>query len=142
MIASGLNKNGIMCYWLQEQPVTCRKEDCEQIDLNSKCSVLWPDEYQSMWHTVNESGAGGSKQYGAKLQKMGRKSGVCDWVVMMPKGDKHGLLIELKRARKSDSRVSVEQAEFMLRQQELGYEVAICYGYKAAIHCIEKYLQK
>lgn len=139
------NRSGILEYYQDHQPKTrglSRKEKLEQIDLNSFCTKLWPVESKMMWHVVNESGAGGSKQYGAQLNKMGRKSGVPDWPVMLPSGGYHGLYVELKRAHKVDSSTSKEQKAFMIAAQDLGYKCVIAYGYQAAIEAIKDYFAK
>lgn len=138
MITTGLNKAGIPCYWLTKQPKTCRSENLEQKDLNFHCKQLWPDDYKSMFHCVNEHK--GSAFYGGVLNDRGRKKGVADWQVQIPRKGYHGLIIELKKEIKSKSQLGKEQKEYLLRQQALGYQVAVCYGYKAALKVIEEYL--
>lgn len=117
-----------------------RKEHLEQIGLNNFCAKLFPEHYDSMYHVVNESGGRGSAFYGAKLNEMGRKSGVTDWHVAVPSHGYHGLYIELKRTRRRDSTVSKDQVKFMLRQQELGYKCVFAFGYKCALQAIKDYL--
>ena len=138
------NTKGILCCWSEElnaSKVKSPKEDAEQRQLNGHCSVKWPDLAPMMYHIINESGGMGSSQYGSALNRLGRKKGVPDWPVMIPKNGYHGLYIELKRSRKRDSSVDKEQVKFLLQAESLGYKCVICYGYKAALHVIEEYLK-
>ena len=141
MISTELNKKGIPRYWLTNQPKVCRKEELEQKDLNFHCAYKWPNEYRSMFHVGNESGGKSSSQWGQKLNDLGRKKGVSDWQVQVPIGKYHGLIIELKREIKSASTLGKEQSDYLVNQQSLGYYVAVCYGYKAALHVIDQYLK-
>ena len=134
------NRHGITICRLAERPKKSRSENCEQVDLNSHCSVLFPECYTSMWHTVNESGAEGSAHYGSELNKRGRKKGVADWIVSVPSNGYHGLFVELKKEGKDASPISKEQREFLLRQQALGYKCVVAYGLKAALKIITEYL--
>lgn len=142
MIINKRNRSGILCYWddvLNASKVKSPKEESEQKQLNSHCSVKWPDLAPMMYHVGNESGGSGSAQYGANLNRMGRKKGVPDWPVMVPSGGYHGLYIELKRSRKVDSSTSKEQKQFLLSAESLGYKCVIAYGFKAALKAIEDY---
>lgn len=131
------NRAGLTIYKPATKQVD-RLEKVEQMDLNRYCAKLWPTEYQSMWHTINESGGSGSAQYGAMLNSMGRKKGVTDWLVMIPRCEYHGLFIELKRCHSGT--ISNEQRSFMLRQESLGYRCVVAYGFRAALKAIEDYL--
>lgn len=144
MIIKKRNKSGILCYWddkANASKVKSRKEKNEQIDLNSACSIRYPEEYNMMFHVVNESGSGGSAQYGSELNKMGRKKGVPDWMVMIPAFDSCGLFVELKRTRKTDSSISKEQKDFLLCSENKGYVAIIAYGYLSALEAIEDYFK-
>ena len=134
------NKDGITIYRRFEREKKSRSEKCEQIDLNFHCARLWPIEYKSMWHTVNESGASGSVRYGSELNKRGRKKGVSDWIVAVPKNGFHGLFLELKKEGKDASPISKEQRDFLLCQQQLDYKCVVAHGYKAALKAIDDYL--
>lgn len=140
MIEVVRNKDGITVYRSVEREKKSRSENCEQVDLNFHCAELWPIEYGSMWHTVNESGRSGNAQYGAELNKRGRKKGVSDWIVAVPKNGFHGLFIELKKEGKDASPISKEQRDFLLCQQQLDYKCVVAYGYKAALKAIDNYL--
>ena len=79
-----------------------------------------------------------------RMKREGVRAGVPDLFLAIPvtQGDKvfHGLFIEMKRKRKSDSSVSEEQLDWQQRLQERGYASEICYGHQAAIDTIKAYL--
>ncbi|MBP6517919.1 hypothetical protein [Shewanella sp.] len=141
-ILTTTNRAGLTIYKPATKQVD-RTEDLEQIDLNNYCAKLWPIEYESMWHTVNESG-GVKKDDWRKLRqqetfkRMGRKKGVSDWIVMIPSGEYHGLFVELKRCHTGS--ITKEQKEFAIRQSALGYRVVFARGFRAALKAIEDYL--
>jgi hypothetical protein len=143
-ITKARNKKGLLEYSLADQPKSTSKqksrlEKYEQIDLNAHCKIQFPNEYPMMWHTVNEGGTGGAK-YGAELKKYGRKSGVPDWIVMVPIGNHHGLYVELKRSFTKDSKPKKEQIEFLVSAENLGYCCIVAYGFRAALIAINDYL--
>ena len=139
------NRFGVLVCWPDNQPhrdskLRSPKESVEQKQLNSHCKLKFPDEYDSMWHTVNESGDSGNGHYGSSLRAMGRKPGVSDWIVMIPTERHPGLFIELKRQHKRDGGAKPDQRKFLIRQESLGYACAVAHGYEAALHLIEMYL--
>lgn len=140
-IITTTNRAGLTIYKPATKQVD-RDEELEQIDLNTHCAKLWTIEYESMWHTVNESG-GVKKDDWRKLRqqetfkRMGRKKGVLDWLVMIPRGEYHGLFIELKRCHSGT--ISKEQKAFMLCQESLGYRCVVAHGFRAALKAIEDY---
>lgn len=134
------NKAGFIVYRPEKLPCSkkCRSEKLEQIDLNSFCLKMWPVESESMFHIINESGGSGSSYYGEELNKQGRKKGVPDWPVMVPRGGYHGLFVEIKR--ENGGSISKEQKAFFTRHLALGYQCIFAYGYKAALVAIKEYL--
>ncbi len=75
-----------------------------------------------------------------KLKAEGLKNGVPDIFAAIPRGTFHGLFIEMKRAKKSLSRVSPEQLDMKTALDGMGYRVEICYGWEAARDVILDYL--
>jgi hypothetical protein len=75
-----------------------------------------------------------------RLARMGRKSGVPDIMLPVPKRGKHGLFIELKRQNGVPSDVSAKQAMWLDALDEQGYTTAVCYGFAHARMIIEEYL--
>lgn len=142
MIKSAINKAGILCYWddvLNAIKVKSPLEHIEQINLVAHCKQLWPNEFNVMLHVPNESNV--PVQYRAKLSRCGLLKGASDWLILWPSNGRPYMLVELKRSRKKDSAVSNEQVNFLLSAQLVGAEVCVAYGYKAALHAIEKYLK-
>ena len=76
----------------------------------------------------------------AKAHREGLKKGVPDMMVAVANKDYHGLLIEMKRAKKSLSTVSPSQRKWNIALNKNGYYAVICYGHTEAIQCIDMYL--
>lgn len=89
------------------------------------------------FHVKNE----GLKSIGTavKDKQEGVIKGVSDILLIGPNGF---AAIELKRAIKSDSKVSKEQKEFLEKVSEIGGYAAICYGFEMFKLAIEDYLSK
>lgn len=142
MIKSKRNKAGVLCYWddkLNASKVKSPKEDIEQINLVAHCRELYPEQFGLMLHPVNESNV--PVNYRVKLTKCGILKGASDWLVLWPSNGKPYLAIELKRTRKRDSVISEDQVNFLISAESVGAEACVCYGYKSALHVIEKYLK-
>lgn len=77
-----------------------------------------------------------------KLIAEGLKKGFPDLQLLIPAGSYHGLFIELKRAKKSLSKISKEQKEWIERLNKQGYQAKVCYGADEAIETIKGYLCK
>lgn len=139
MISKTLNQKGVPVYALTEQPKTkSRKEDVESIDFFSHAKYKYPELGRLLFHVANESAS--APQYRRKIAQMGVTSGVADYVLLKSVGPYPYAVIELKRARKTDSSVKPEQTEFLTQCMDEGAFVAICYGYKAALYALELYL--
>lgn len=85
-------------------------------------------------HIPNERKA--SPRFISNLKKQGLQKGAPDYLIFL----KTGLLaIELKRAKKSLSKVAPEQIEWITYLAALPYSAgaAVCYGAKEAIELIE-----
>lgn len=87
------------------------------------------------FHVKNE----GLKSIGTAMKdkQEGVVKGVSDILLIGPNGF---AAIELKRAIKSDSKVSKEQKEFLEKVSETGGYAAICYGFEMFKLAIEDYL--
>ena len=73
------------------------------------------------------------------LKSEGVVSGVSDLFLMLPKGLKSGLFIEMKA---KSGRLSAEQKEFMEIATSNGYQCAVCFGFDEARQAIESYLNQ
>lgn len=86
--------------------------------------------------------ANGGKRDGrtaAVLQRTGVKPGVPDICLPVPRGDHHGLYIELKR-RKGGA-LSANQRIWLNALTEQGHMAVCCKGADEAIRTIERYLK-
>lgn len=92
-------------------------------------------ELEYMHHVPN--GGKRDKATAIALKRQGVKAGVPDIHLPVPRGEYHGLYIELKAGKNTTTAKQREWLEF-LRQQ--GYYTAVCYGWQIAAELIEKYL--
>jgi hypothetical protein len=99
-------------------------------------------------HIVNESGAGGSLAYGARLKRMGRSKGFPDFLIFLPslkqqpvspaKTPPHNIAIELKRQR--GSKILPEQLCWLRLLDKQGFWTYLARGSGEAIKFIEEFL--
>jgi hypothetical protein len=108
---------------------SCPLEKVEQVN---SCSFLRFHHPEILgFHPVNESGAGGSAQYGRYLNEAGRLNGTSDWIILhqSASGKHPGAVVDIKRIGKSQSSpVDAEQVDFFRRAKAAGYYTAVCYG--------------
>lgn len=72
-----------------------------------------------------------------KLKQEGVRAGVPDLFLALPRGNYHGLFIEMKKAK--GGRVSDSQNAVMTSLVRQGYACAVCHGWTAARLQIERY---
>ena len=75
---------------------------------------------------------------GVKLVREGLSKGFPDLLLLWPRGNIHGLAIEMKR--RIGATVRPEQQEWHERLKAAGYAVRVAYGASEAIQAIEEYL--
>lgn len=110
-------------------------ESLDQIAL-FKWIRLQPKISPFIFHIAGERKC--SPQYGAFLKKMGCMAGVADIFVAMPKGQYHGLWIELKSLK---GRMTPKQTEFLENMRTQGYMAVCAKGFETAKVIIESYLE-
>jgi hypothetical protein len=71
------------------------------------------------------------------LKKEGQRNGVSDLFLMSPRGEKHGLFLEMKC---EGGVISPDQVDFMNAAKAQGYAVGVAWSYDAAVKMIEEYL--
>jgi len=83
---------------------------------------------------------GGSRHIvtAVKLKAEGVLAGVSDLFLMIPKGEYHGMFIEMKA---KGGKLSESQKEFMEAASSMNYKAVVCYGFDEAKEAITKYLQ-
>lgn len=73
-----------------------------------------------------------------KLKEEGVLSGVSDLFLMMPKGNFHGMFIEMKAEK---GKIQPSQQEFLNLANSLNYKAIVCFGFENAKQYIQNYLQ-
>lgn len=76
----------------------------------------------------------------AKIKAEGVKKGYPDYLLDVPRGEFHGLRIELKRVDASPSDTKKEQREWHDRLRAAGYRVEVCKGWQASWAVLCDYL--
>ena len=76
----------------------------------------------------------------ARMKKEGVRAGVPDLFLAVPKGEFHGLFIEMKKPK--GGRVSKNQSSMMKLLSEQGYRSKVCCGWVEARAEIERYLRQ
>lgn len=75
-----------------------------------------------------------------KAKKEGLVSGIPDLMIPVANKNHHGLFIEMKRVK--NSKVSVQQKQWIELLNKQGYKAIVCYGSSAAIKEIEEYIKE
>lgn len=94
-------------------------------------------ELALLFHIPN--GGARDKRTGAILKREGVKAGVPDLFLPVPRGDKHGLFIELKAGR---GKPSEKQLWWIDKLNDQGYMALVCWGADEAIDTIMAYLRR
>lgn len=76
----------------------------------------------------------------SRMKKEGVRAGVPDLFLAVPKGENHGLFIEMKKPK--GGRVSDSQKTCITLLSEVGYKAVVCNGCDAAIKEIMGYLRQ
>ncbi len=115
-------------------------EEIEQENLFKILALKYPLVYDLMFHIPN----GGYRLYSQakRFKKIGVKAGVSDLFLPLPKGNQHGLWIELKANKPNASVVSKAQQEWLNKMLALNYEAKVAYGANQALKIIEDYLNQ
>jgi hypothetical protein len=94
-------------------------------------------ELKWLYHVPN--GGKRNKREAARLRDEGVKPGVPDLCLPVPRGDYHGLYIEMKRIRGGTT--SDDQKDWLAELQRQGYYACVCRGWEEAAHTIIAYLE-
>lgn len=97
-------------------------------------SGKWP-ELNLLYHIPN--GGSRNKTEAAHLKQQGVKAGVPDLHLPVPRGNFHGLHIEMKYGK---NKTTEKQDEWIKALRKQGYAVEVCYGWEAAAEIITKYM--
>ena len=113
-----------------------RAESTEQIAFMDRVRWLRPRLVPFVFAVPN--GGARSKRTASTLRKEGVLPGVPDLIVALPRGEHHGLMIELKRA--DGGRTSDEQLELHGLYRAQGYRVEVCAGAESAWATFTEYV--
>lgn len=91
-----------------------------------------------MLHAIPNGGKR-SKAEAARMKAAGVKAGVPDMCLPVPRGEYHGLYIELKRQK--GGRLSDEQRIWLGKLREQGYAAYMCCGWNEAAETIMRYMR-
>lgn len=116
------------------QPQTVPTEAEEQEELFAWCLAQGIE----MVHIPNERKC--TAYVAGQLLRQGMRKGFPDNFIPIARGGFHGLFIELKRAKKSLSKKSPEQREWVKKLNAAGYKAVFCYGAEEAKKVISEYL--
>jgi len=78
-----------------------------------------------------------SVRAGARMKSQGVRKGCADYLLLVPRGQYHGLALELKAPGK---KASPEQKEWLALVSGQGYYTAVCDSLPTAMACIQSYL--
>lgn len=126
----------IMNEWKDASPIPTESNEQQTVFEWAKVHEgKWP-ELKLLYHIPNEGKR--SRITGARMKAEGLRSGVPDICLPVPRGEHHGLYIELKRRR--NSKVTQKQLEWIEDLVAQGYVAAVCRGCDEAISLITSYL--
>lgn len=126
----------IMNEWKDASPIPTESNEQQTVFEWAKVHEgKWP-ELKLLYHIPNEGKR--SRITGARMKAEGLRSGVPDICLPVPRGEHHGLYIELKRRK--NSKVTQKQLEWIEDLVAQGYVAAVCRGCDEAISLITDYL--
>jgi hypothetical protein len=119
--------------------IPCASESQEQ-----KALIQWatmslgrlPELYQLF---AIPNGANKSPAAAAKFKAEGLKPGVPDLFLAVPRGEYHGLFVEMKRRK--GGVISPDQEAWLICLSKYGYAVSVCLGWEEARDAILQYLE-
>lgn len=120
-----------------EAEPTEHEEQCRVIKWAKTMAMAGRGEYSLLFAIPN--GGARNAAVGGKLKAEGVKRGVPDLCLPVPKGEYHGLYIEMKKRR--GGRVRKHQKQWIKRLRKQGYAAHVCRGADHAIDTIAEYLE-
>jgi hypothetical protein len=115
--------------------VSMQEEFREQALLAQYISLQYPD----LLYTASAGGMRTSIGTAKKMKRMGYKKGTPDMLIFEPKGNWHGLLIEMKREK--GGALSESQKAFLDKAKGKHYYTAVCAGFDEAKKVIDNYMK-
>ena len=111
----------------------------EGLEDNFQISIaILLNSYNVLWcHVANERKT--SVLAGAKLNRKGVLPGVCDCLIFEPRGNYHGLFIELKV---KGGKLSDYQKTFIAKANERNYKAVVCWSIDEVEDTLKEYLKQ
>jgi hypothetical protein len=107
----------------------------------ARCLLQWasariPRDLPPLVHIPN--GGARNAVTGARLKAEGTRPGFPDYALFVPRGEFHGLFVELKKRK--GGRISPAQDQWLDALRSQGYATVIAYGWEHAASFISSYL--
>lgn len=120
---------------------TIRPHRDEEHRLQSACVRYFDLKYSHLRGLLFAVPNGGRRDpvTGARLKAEGVVAGVADLLLLIPRGDKHGMCIEMKTKK---GRQSPAQKEWHAKVEAFGYDYQVCRTFEDFVQIIENYLNK
>lgn len=110
-------------------------------EYGEQCAVFEWAEREIRWETAflfsTLNGVKLPLGLAVKCKRAGNRKGVPDIWLPVPRGEFHGLVIELKV---KPNKPTIEQVEWIEGLKAMGYKALVCYGAEEAIAEIKTYL--
>lgn len=119
------------------QPIPTESVEQQHLFQWAKLQQAAYPELALLYHVPN--GGKRNRATAARLKAEGVKPGVPDICLPVPRGDYHGLYIELKRIQGGTT--SDDQKDWLDVLRRQGYHTAVCKGWNAAAQVILDYLK-
>lgn len=119
-------------------PIPTESEEQQHLFNWARLATGYYPELALMYHIPNE----GKRKIttGRRMVAEGLKKGVPDICLPVPRGDYHGLYIEMKR--QSGSTPTTDQLDWIENLSRQGYQATWCRGWEAASRVITEYLNQ
>lgn len=111
-------------------------------DQEQELVIQWCDRMEQKYPGVSRifavpNGGQRNKTTAARMKRTGTRAGVPDLFLPVPRGEYHGLFLEMKRRK--GGQVSLAQKEYMAFLLGEGYACTVCKGYDEAVQAITDY---
>lgn len=98
---------------------------------------LWSQYPKAVWFHVPNGGFRNGKE-ASKFRCMGVRAGVSDIIILEPRLNYHGLIIELKTKTNT---ITKPQEKFLKEMDERNYLTVICYNFDVVKMTLDKYFK-
>lgn len=97
--------------------------------------IIWPKYAKLLFAVPNDRKQ--SVIQGARYKASGSVSGVSDLILLVPKGNFHGLCIEMKTEK---GKLSENQKEWLELVKMQGYETVVCNSFESFCETMQVYM--